>query len=103
MIYMKKVLLIALLLYGGHIAAQVQTDSVKVYYRVEEAQLDPSFHGNGHRMVAAYHDKSYAVFHKISDIVLDLCKQRFSVLTYKIAGIMHIIALIVKESFGTWC
>ena len=47
---MKKMLLFALLLYGGHIAAQVQTDSVKVYYRVEKAQLDPSFHGNGTTM-----------------------------------------------------
>ena len=50
MIYMKKMLLFALLLYGGHIAAQVQADSVKVYYRVEKAQLDPSFHGNGATM-----------------------------------------------------
>ena len=47
---MKKMLLFALLLYGGHIAAQVQTDSVKVYYRVEKARLDPSFHGNGATM-----------------------------------------------------
>ena len=47
---MKKILLIALLLYGGHIAAQVRTDSVKVYYRVEKTELDPSFHGNGATM-----------------------------------------------------
>lgn len=47
---MKKILLIALLLYGGHVAAQVRTDSVKVYYRVEKTELDPSFHGNGATM-----------------------------------------------------
>ena len=50
MIYMKKMFLIALLLYGGYMTAQVQTDSVKVYYRVEKAILDPSFHGNGATM-----------------------------------------------------
>ncbi len=47
MVYMKRMFLIALLLYGSHMAAQVQTDTVKVYYQVEKAQLDPSFHGNG--------------------------------------------------------
>ena len=43
---MKKVFMLALLLYGGHALAQMQTDSVTVYYRVEKTVLDPSFHGN---------------------------------------------------------
>ena len=44
---MKKIILIVLLLYGGHTAAQIQTDSARVYYRVGKAELDPSFYGNG--------------------------------------------------------
>lgn len=70
MIYMKKVLLIALLLYGGHIAAQVQTDSVKVYYRVEEAQLDPSFHGNDTTMDS--------FLNRLKGIIADKRYQRFN-------------------------
>lgn len=67
---MKKVLLIALLLYGGHVAAQVQTDSVKVYYRVGEAKLEPSFHGNGANM-----DR---FLDRLKEIIADKRYQRFN-------------------------
>ena len=67
---MKKVFLIALLLYGGHITAQVQTDSVKVYYRVGEAKLEPSFHGNGVSM-----DR---FLDRLKDITADKRYQRFN-------------------------
>lgn len=67
---MKKIFLIALLLYGGHIAAQVQTDSVKVYYRVGEAKLEPSFHGNGASM-----DR---FLDRLKDITADERYQRFN-------------------------
>ena len=67
---MKKVFLIALLLYGSHIAAQVQTDSVKVYYRVGEAKLEPSFHGNGASMER--------FLDRLKDITADKRYQRFN-------------------------
>ena len=44
---MKKIFLTALLLYGGHAAAQIQTDTVTVYYRVEKSKIDTTFLGNG--------------------------------------------------------
>ncbi len=44
---MKKIFLTALLLYGGHAAAQIQTDTVTVYYQVEKSKIDTTFLGNG--------------------------------------------------------
>ena len=38
--------MIALLLYGLHLQAQIRTDSVRVYYRVGQSRLEPDFHGN---------------------------------------------------------
>ncbi len=70
MIYMKKMFLIALLLYGGYMTAQVQTDSVKVYYRVEKAILDPSFHGNGATMER--------FLNRLKEITADERYQKFS-------------------------
>lgn len=67
---MKKIFLIALLLYGSHIAAQIKTDSVTVYYRVEKAVLDPSFHGNGANM-----DRFLS---RIREIITDKRYQRFN-------------------------
>lgn len=38
--------MIALLLYGLHLQAQIRTESVRVYYRVGQSRLEPDFHGN---------------------------------------------------------
>ena len=46
-ICMKKIFWIFLLLYGGHAAAQVQRDSVRVYYKTGKSELISDFRENG--------------------------------------------------------
>ena len=43
---MRKILTTALLLCSLYAQAQIQTDSVRVYYRVGKSLLEPAFHGN---------------------------------------------------------
>ena len=45
--YKRKIFWIFLLLYGSHAAAQVQRDSVRVYYKTGKSELISDFRENG--------------------------------------------------------
>ena len=67
---MKKIFWIFLLLYGGHAAAQVQRDSVRVYYKTGKSELISDFRDNGialdrfvGRLRSVLSDARYRRFH----------------------------------------